>query len=297
MNWEKLKIFYYVARYKSFSAAGEKRNISHSSISKIIGQLEHELKYRVFHRHHKGIILTDAGEILYKAAKEIFESLESTKNVLDYDRKKMEGTIRFQSTQGLISYWLFEDLINFKRKYPDIQLLMIGSEHQPDLELGQFEVAIRPYLTNRPDLVQELLAEHSLNLYGSEEYLRINGAPKKEEDLNDHKLLAYGGLSQNLFGDNDWHLKVGMPTGAVREPVLSSNSSFNLFKAAQAGLGLVVLPSGYPALKGSKLRRVLSEIGPLSKSYCIYPESLKTFERVKVFVKFLKTSYKKFQVN
>jgi DNA-binding transcriptional LysR family regulator len=155
-------------------------------------------------------------------------------------------------------------------------------------------VAIRSFLEKRTDLVQEYIAESSLSLYGSKEYLNRFGKPKELNDLDKHHLLAYGGQADHPVGPVDWHLTAGLEKGKMRIPVFTSNSSSNLFKAAEAGIGLVVLPTGYPLLKGSSLETVLPEEGPRPKFYCIYPKHLQEYKRIKVFVNFLKECYEKF---
>ena len=66
MNWDKLKTFYEVAICKSISKASTKLNISQSSISRQIQDLELDLKTALFIRHQKGVRLTEQGENLLK---------------------------------------------------------------------------------------------------------------------------------------------------------------------------------------------------------------------------------------
>lgn len=297
MDWYKMKIFYYVAKYKSFAEAGVARNISASALSKVIRQFEYELKCQLFQRHARGIVLTEVGEKLFSHAAMVYEKSAIIEDAVTSSKTDISGVIRFQSTQGFISHWLIDYLIDFKIKHPALHLLLSGYESHPELDLGKFDVAVRPFLPNRPDLVQDFLADYHLVLYGSENYLKEHGTPKNVLELDHHQLLAYGSMIQNPFGDSDWHLKAGMPHGLTRAPVFSSNSSYNLFKAAEAGLGLVVLPKGYPSLQGSSLMPVLPEEALRTESYCIYPQHLKEFQRIRVFVDFLKEIHAYFKTS
>ena len=297
MDWYKMKVFYYVAKYGSFTEAGSARNTSASALSKVIRQFEYELKCQLFQRHARGVVLTEIGEKLFKHAEMVYEQSAIIANDITTSKTELSGSIRLQSTQGFISHWIFDHLIEFKKQYPRLQLLISGYESDPELDIGDFDVAVRPFLPNRVDLVQEFLAEYQLTLYGSREYLKLYGIPKKISELDHHKLLAYGAVLQNPFGDSDWHLKAGMPSGMIRTPVFSSNSSYNLFKAAVSGLGLVVLPKGYPPLKNSELVAVLPEEGHRTKSYCIYPTYLKDFQRITVFIEFIKKIHATFETS
>src|SRR5260370_13671849 len=69
MDWDKLRIFQAVADAGSFTHAGEGLKLSQSAISRQIGALEEQLGVMLFHRHARGLILTEQGELLYRTAR------------------------------------------------------------------------------------------------------------------------------------------------------------------------------------------------------------------------------------
>ena len=71
MDWEKLKIFHVVAAAGSFTHAGETLGLSQSAVSRQISALEQELKATLFHRHARGLMLTEQGETLYRTAHDV----------------------------------------------------------------------------------------------------------------------------------------------------------------------------------------------------------------------------------
>ena len=75
MDWDKLRIFYKVANAGSFTHASETLNLSQSAISRQISSLESEVGVPLFHRHARGLILTEQGEILYRTAHDVFSRL------------------------------------------------------------------------------------------------------------------------------------------------------------------------------------------------------------------------------
>src|SRR3546814_12433913 len=75
MDWDKLRIFHAVAEAGSFTHAGELLNLSQSAVSRQISALEDSLKVPLFHRHARGLILTEQGELLYRTAHEVFGKL------------------------------------------------------------------------------------------------------------------------------------------------------------------------------------------------------------------------------
>ena len=71
MDWDKLRIFQAVADAGSFTHAGETLKLSQSAISRQIGALEEQLGVMLFHRHARGLILTEQGELLYRTARDM----------------------------------------------------------------------------------------------------------------------------------------------------------------------------------------------------------------------------------
>ena len=75
MDWDKLRIFHAVADAGSFTHAGHELALSQSAVSRQISALEEDLKVSLFHRHARGLILTEQGEVLYRTAHDVFTRL------------------------------------------------------------------------------------------------------------------------------------------------------------------------------------------------------------------------------
>ena len=65
MDWDKLKVFHAAAEAGSFTHAGEQLGLSQSAVSRQVSALEQELSVSLFHRHARGLILTEQGEVLH----------------------------------------------------------------------------------------------------------------------------------------------------------------------------------------------------------------------------------------
>ena len=77
MDWDKLKVFHAAAEAGSFTHAGEHLGLSQSAVSRQVSALEQELSVSLFHRHARGLILTEQGELLYRTAHDVFMKLEA----------------------------------------------------------------------------------------------------------------------------------------------------------------------------------------------------------------------------
>ena len=89
MDWEKVKIFRHVAQSKSFTHAGEKLNLSQSAISRQIKKLEEELKVILFHRHARGLLLTEQGETLLQYANEMFDKMSVAETNISANKERL----------------------------------------------------------------------------------------------------------------------------------------------------------------------------------------------------------------
>src|SRR5205823_7210965 len=79
MDWDKLKVFHAAAEAGSFTHAGEQLGLSQSAVSRQVSALEQELSVSLFHRHARGLILTEQGELLYRTAHDVFMKLEAAR--------------------------------------------------------------------------------------------------------------------------------------------------------------------------------------------------------------------------
>ena len=86
LDWDKLRIFHAAAEAGSFTHAAEKLHLSQSAISRQVSALELDIGAKLFHRHARGLILSEQGEILYQTAHEVLMKLESVRNQLTETR-------------------------------------------------------------------------------------------------------------------------------------------------------------------------------------------------------------------
>src|SRR6266702_2667071 len=71
MDWDKLKVFHAAAEAGSFTHAGEVLGLSQSAVSRQVSALEQDLEVPLFHRHARGLILTEQGEVLFRTVQDV----------------------------------------------------------------------------------------------------------------------------------------------------------------------------------------------------------------------------------
>jgi DNA-binding transcriptional LysR family regulator len=290
MDWDRVRVFHAVAQAGSFTRAAERLGLSQSAISRQIGALEEDLASSLFHRHARGLVLTEQGEILLLAANEVAKRMASVQTALGDSRDTAAGLLRVNTTIGLGTVWLVAQLPDFIERNPDIRISLIIGDSDVDLSMREADVAIRVARPTQPDLIQRRLMTVHTHIYGAPAYLERHGTPATFAELDHHRLIAYGDDPGAPVATLNWVLTAGHEddeTRTPREPSLTINNVFGMLRAAESGLGLASLPD-YLGFSSDTLRRVLDHLdGPSFTAYFVYPEELKTSKRVGVFRDFL----------
>lgn len=287
MDWDKLRVFHAVAEAGSFTHGGELLNLSQSAVSRQISALEESLKTTLFHRHARGLILTEQGELLYRTAHDVFHKLAVTESLLSENKERPSGPLKVTTTIGLGSLWLTSRIKEFIELYPEVDVTLILTDTELDLGMREADISVRLQPPTRPDLIQRPLLTVHTHIYGSAEYLEEFGAPTTPEDLDRHRLLVYGEEWPAPVPHVNWILELGASPESQRRPVLRVNNIYGIYRACRSGLGLAGLPD-YAIPGDTNLRRVLPKInGPSFQAYFVYPEELRHSKRIGVFRDFL----------
>ncbi|GBQ72203.1 LysR family transcriptional regulator [Ameyamaea chiangmaiensis NBRC 103196] len=288
MDWDKLRIFHAVAEAGSFTHAGDVLNLSQSAVSRQISALEEALQVPLFHRHARGLILTEQGETLNQTVRDVFSKLAMTQALLTESKEKAAGRLRVTTTSGFGSCWLTPRLHRFLEKHPDISISLILEDNDLDLGMREADVAVRMHPPRQPDLIQRHLADFSMPIYASPDYLRRHGTPTTVEDLASHQMITFGGYHPPVPHINWlWDAVTTASGGGPKPPRLEVNSLASMANAIASGVGIGSVPL-YACAQYPDLVRLFDDLPlPTVDAYFVYPEELKTSKRVSVFRDFL----------
>ncbi|HVH80779.1 MAG TPA: LysR family transcriptional regulator [Stellaceae bacterium] len=287
MDWDKLRVFHAVAEAGSFTHAGESLNLSQSAVSRQISALEESLSVPLFHRHARGLILTEQGELLFKTAREVFAKLAMAEGLISESKDRPKGPLKITTTVAFGSIWLTPRIREFLDLYPEIQVSLVVDDSELDLSMREADVAIRMSPPRQPDLIQRHLVSVQVHIYATNDYLQKFGTPQRPEDLEEHRIIVYGEDARPPVPGVNWLLEVGTKSDHDRRPILTVNNTYGMLRAMMSGLGLAALPD-FVANEHGGLVRVLPEVsGPPNEAYFVYPEELRTSKRISVFRDFL----------
>jgi DNA-binding transcriptional LysR family regulator len=289
MDWDKLRVFHAVAEAGSFTHAGDTLNLSQSAVSRQISALEEALQVPLFHRHARGLILTEQGESLNRTVREVFAKLAMTEALLTESKEKPAGRLKVTTTVGFGATWLAPRVQQFLDQYPDVTMSLILDDADLDLAMREADVAIRMHAPKQPDLVQRHLMTMEWHVCASPDYLRKHGTPATPDDLDSHRLILFGDYRPPV-ADINWLAEIGRRPGSPRRAQLEVNSLQAMVMAVRSGIGIAALPDYMAAEEEGAQRsvRLLTDLkAPKVDVYFVYPEELRTSKRVAVFRDFL----------
>ena len=296
MDWDLLRIFLAVAKAGSFTQAGKTVKLSQSAVSRQVAKLEKSLGVSLFHRHPRGLVLTEQGEDFFRTVKDMSAKLAMAEAIINESRDRPEGPLKITTTVGFGSAWLTSRMNEFNTLFPDIAVtLLLTDSVELDLSMREADVAIRFARQSQPNLIQRKLMSIRYHVFASTEYLAEHGTPRHVKDLDHHQIIVYGDETPAPITDINWLLEAGAGHGHSQEPALRVNSIYGIYRAVLSGLGLAALPY-YMSDDSPELVEVLPELrGPSFDVFFVYPEELRHSKRITSVRDFLVDAVKKDQ--
>ena len=284
MDWDKLRIFHAVADAGSLTHAGETLHLSQSAVSRQVRALEDSLDATLFHRHARGLILTEQGELLFEATRAMTKRLDAASARIRDSEDEVFGELRVTTTTGFCTLWLAPRLPQLYEKYPDLNVELMLEERVLDLPMREADVAIRMKEPSQADLIRKRLMSVEMRLYASADYLKSRGTPQTLEDIANHRLICQNpnapqvavsaALVQNLMGYSP-------------KSTLTVNNYFGVLQGVINNLGIGILPD-YVTHDFPDLVRVLPELENTEVPvFLAYPEELRHSRRIAAFRDFV----------
>jgi DNA-binding transcriptional LysR family regulator len=252
MDWDNLKFFLALAETGSLSRASEKLRVDHSTVSRRIDTLEHDLGVRLVERLSRAYRLTADGRQVRDRAKKIEITVADIARFAQIADRSPHRVVRVSGPPTLLSQFLAPRLLPLQGQHPGLRIELVGEARQINLSMGETDLALRMVRPIEKGVIARRLAVMSYGLYGSRDYLDRCGD-------NGEDFLGYDDSLDHL-PQQRWLKMLAGDRGLA----LRSNDLANLLTAARAGLGLAVLPS-IMARGATELVHVPTPLSPLTQ--------------------------------
>ena len=255
-----LQGFEAAARHLSFTKAGEELFLTQSAVSRQIKDLEEQLGVELFHRRHRALVLTEAGQQFYAATAQVLTTMRTATSRLRAQTGKR--TLSVTTTNSFAALWLIPRLAGFTRKHPDVEVKITAETRVQDLERDGLDIAIR----HGP---ASLAGPNAIRLFGERVFpvcspKLLKKIPLNEPgDLKNHCLLQYS----DPEGRHPWlNWKTWLEVAKIPDLRPASTLSFSgydqIIPAAVAGHGVALGRS--PLLKDMLVAKEL--VAPFKNS-------------------------------
>ena len=279
--------FVRVVETGSFGRAAERMGLSKPVLSRRVARLEAQLGARLLTRTARGAKPTDIGQTYFARAAGVLAELESAQEVVAQAVTQIAGPIRLTGPISFGIAHLNAALADFVKLHPKVELDVDLSDRNVDLAEGGYDLAVRIGQLADSALIARRIAPVRKVVVASPDYLDRRGRPATPADLADHDIILYSNETWRFRNGNGWE------TPRIN-PVLRSNNGDMLRQAAEAGLGLCLLPSfiAAPGLEGRALEPVLLDFEPAHGAlHAVMPPGRAATARVRALVDFLVTRF------
>ena len=203
-----LRTFVRVYELGSMSAAGRDLRVSPAVSSSRISELEKHLGTRLFNRTTRNLMPTQQGELFYKGAVKILDTINEVEGSISEITAKPKGTIFVSAPLGIGKKLIAPLVPKFQELYPDINVRLRLSDRKVDITNEGLDAAFVMGSLIDSDMRVLSIYDFQRILCASPSYVKTYGMPVKAGDLfiNNHRclLLRYPGLPEFF-----WSLKKG----------------------------------------------------------------------------------------
>jgi DNA-binding transcriptional LysR family regulator len=287
-TFEKLRIFYHVAKEGSIKRACTTLNTTEPRISRHLSDLEQELQQKLFIRRKTGLQLTHYGSTLYANVHSSIANIEQVLQQFNTDTPQTKS-LKIITTTGVISIILARAAAKFLKEYQDVDIKIYTTNEDVDFATFTGDIGILPRIQNQPGLNQRKLITLHSRLFASPGYIQQYGMPQTIQDLDHHQLIGFYPDLPGNRGNADWHLSKDTSSSTYRRARLAINSVIGLYEAAREDLGILAIPQEFPFIKEGGWVSVLPQEDSVNFDvYFIVRAGELTSQLVETFYEYLK---------
>ncbi|MSO99300.1 MAG: LysR family transcriptional regulator [Rhodospirillaceae bacterium] len=254
------KGFVAVAEAKSFARAARILRRSPAAMTRAIAALEQSLGAALFRRTTRSVTLTDDGTVMLDHARRILAEVDLAQAAFSGTALQPHGLLVVTASVIFGRLHIVLIVAQLLAAHPKLDVRLVLVDRTVRLVEEGIDVAVR--IAELPDsaLHAVKVSEVQRVLVASPSYLKSHGTPKTLNQLREHDIISFEGLSPN----DEWRLG-GKGSQVFRyKPRLAVNSADAAIAAAMSGLGITRVLSYQVAqdLAAGRLRTVLDDLAP-----------------------------------
>jgi DNA-binding transcriptional LysR family regulator len=240
MNLNQLKIFYTAVKEGNLSAAAEVLFITQPAVTKSIQRLQEHYELKFIDYVGRKLVLTDAGQALYKIAENIFEMENYAEESIKDFKERKRGHIRILASESFGDYYLPEVVIPFCKAHPLVQVSMniLPTELVVENTAGlKCDVGFISYAVRHEKLTVREVLEDELVIITSKRHPLKGKRVLRPNDLEGQSMIMHEEGSAPRRAIDDFLQRHGITIKIPME--LTSNRAIK--RAVEHGLGIALV--------------------------------------------------------
>jgi DNA-binding transcriptional LysR family regulator len=288
-----LRFFVAVTEGGSLAEAARRMDVTASSVSQRLRQLEDRLGLHLVHRTTRRFSLTDEGELFYAGAVGLIADLDRLTDTMRARSGEVAGTLNVCGPLGFGRHHLAAAIADFHTLHPRLIVSLSLSDVVPVADANRFDMIVHIGSLADSSMVAYPIAPNARFVCAAPDYLARFPVPHKPQDLLTHHCIA---LRENQEDVTLWRFTKNRNEVSVRVPAsLSSNDGDVVRQWALGGKGLIMRSEWDVAesLAAGRLVRVLDDWHlPDADIVALVDRRNRMAARVKLFLSFLQARFR-----
>ncbi|STO54002.1 DNA-binding transcriptional regulator [Canicola haemoglobinophilus] len=282
-----ISIFCKVVETQSFTQAAAQQNISVAMASKLIAQLEEQLKTRLLQRTTRKTVPTETGILYYQRCQPILAELEDAETSISNFATSLQGNLSISVPRDFGLRFIAPNLPTFIKAHPNLHIEIEFNDRMVDLVAEGVDIALRIGSLQDSSLVAKKIASSTMHFVASPDYLKQHGTPQTPEDLENHDCLLYKTTGNQVY----WEFAKENKIQRIKmRSKLISNNGLTLAELAKNGLGIINTPLFFieDELASGELVEILPEYHQQKLDlHIVYPHRRHLSAKVRAFIDFI----------
>jgi DNA-binding transcriptional LysR family regulator len=182
-DWVRARAFLATAETGSLSGAARVLKLAQPTVGRQVEALERELDVVLFERIGKRLVVTPAGLDLLEHVRAMGEAAHRVALTASGQSQSLDGPIRITAGEAVASYILPPVIAQLRAAHPDIEITVIATGQQSDLQLREADIAIRNVQPAQDDLIARRTPDRPAGLFARRDYLERLGGDLARADF------------------------------------------------------------------------------------------------------------------
>lgn len=281
-----MSAFVRVVEAGNFTKAADTLGMPNATVTRLIQQLEQDLKVRLLHRTTRFVTVTPEGATYYERVVRLLADLVDIESSTRMSQGKPAGRLRVETAAALATKVIVPALGEFERRYPEVEVELGVGNRRSDLVAEGVDCAIRAGEINEQLIVARQIGSFHFMTCSTPEFLQIHGTPRTPEDLTDRRTVGMvSALSGRALPFRFCHDGVESSPSLQHKFLVNDTNAY--VAAGLAGLGIIQAPiyAVHEAVTSGRLVPLLQDWQtPTIPVHVLYAPNRYLSAKVRVFI-------------